>query len=40
MRPNSYEENKASWQIAQEKNLNLSDKIAKIPLVFLDKVTR
>ena len=36
MRPNSYKENKTPWQIAKEKNPNLSVEVAKIPPVFLD----
>ncbi len=36
MRPNSYKENKTPWQIAKEKNPDLSIEVAKIPPVFLD----
>ena len=36
MRPNSYKENKTPWQIAKEKNPDLSIEIAKIQPVFLD----
>jgi transposase-like protein len=36
VRPNSYKENKAPWQIAREKNKTLSVEIAKIPPVFLE----
>ena len=36
MRPNSYKENKTPWQIANEKNPDLSMEVCKIPPVFLD----
>ncbi|MEE8423106.1 MAG: helix-turn-helix domain-containing protein [Thermodesulfobacteriota bacterium] len=36
MRPNSYKENKTPWQIATEKNPDLSIEIAQIPPVFLE----
>ena len=36
IRPNSYKENKTPWQIAKEKNPDLSIEVAKIPPVFLD----
>ena len=36
MRPNSYKEDKTPWQIAKEKNPDLSIEIAKIQPVFLD----
>ncbi len=36
MRPNSYKENKTPWQIAQEKNPQLSMNVCAIPPVFLD----
>jgi transposase len=40
MRPNSYKENKTPWQIAKEKEPNLSIEVAKIPPVFLDDLLR
>jgi transposase-like protein len=36
LRPNSYKENKTPWQLAKEKNPDLSIEVAKIPPVFLD----
>ena len=36
MRPNSYKENQTPWQIAKEKEPDLSIEVAKIPPVFLD----
>ena len=36
LRPNSYKENKTPWQIAKEKEPNLSIEVAKIQPVFLD----
>ncbi len=36
LRPNTYKENKTPWQIAKEKEPDLSIEIAKIPPVFLD----
>lgn len=36
LRPNSYKENKTPWQIAKEKNPNLSIEVLKIQPVFLD----
>ncbi len=36
MRPNSYKENKIPWQIAREKEPDISVEVAKIPPVFLD----
>ncbi len=38
LRPNSYKENKTPWQIAKEKNPNLSIEVAKIQPVFLDEL--
>lgn len=35
-RPNSYKENKTPWQLAREKNPNLSIQVPRIPPVFLD----
>jgi len=37
-RPNSYKENKTPWQLAREKNPNLSPDVPKIPPVFLDEL--
>ena len=36
MRPNSYKENQTPWQIAREKEPDISVEVAKIPPVFLD----
>jgi transposase len=36
MRPNSYKENKTPWQLAEEKQPDLSKKIAMIPPVFIE----
>jgi len=40
LRPNSYKENKNPWQIAKEKNPDLSVDICTIPPVFLDDLLR
>ena len=36
MRPNSYKENKTPWELAKEKQKDLSKKIAMIPPVFIE----
>lgn len=38
VRPNSYKENKTPFQIAKEKNPNVTEKIAFLPPIFLDEI--